>query len=293
MDCQKPFMVGALPCRCQKCFPCLINRRRVWTHRLILEGFLHANSCFATLTYSQENYPKDGSLQKKEVQDWLKRFRRAVEPVNIRFFLAGEYGSKTQRPHYHVALFGIDRFNAGGIDGCSGAVQATWRLGHTFVGELNSKSSAYVCGYVTKKFKEATFELKGRQPEFIRMSLRPGIGAGSVETIVNAISTDPGLDSIVQVGDVPSTLRHSTKLLPIGRYLRGKLRQTLGFSEPTKAPQDALKKYIQETLPELRKSYQLAAQGTSRTGQEIMLDELKQKSCNLRARHKLHFKETL
>lgn len=38
----------------------------------------------------------------------MKRLRKYLEPVKVRFFACGEYGDNTYRPHYHLILFGCD-----------------------------------------------------------------------------------------------------------------------------------------------------------------------------------------
>ena len=97
------------------------------------------------------------------------------------------------------------------------------------LGSLTPESSQYIAGYVTKKM---TFRddprLKGRHPEFSRMSLRPGIGATFVDEIASTLLT-AGTDT--GSSDVPSALRHGNRILPLGRYLRGRLRERLGHGK--------------------------------------------------------------
>jgi hypothetical protein len=65
-------------------------------------------ACFITLTYDDRNLPNDHSLNKKHFQNFLKRFRKAIHPQKIRYFMCGEYGDDTWRPHYHAIIFGYD-----------------------------------------------------------------------------------------------------------------------------------------------------------------------------------------
>lgn len=224
-------MMGVLECPCGGCLPCRINRRRVWAHRILLESFKHGDSCFATLTYDNEHCPD--VLDKSHYQKFFKRLRRALFPRTIRYFLAGEYGEITHRPHFHAAIFGLDRITGGGVDGKGGLVQELWERGFTSVGELNFESAQYIAGYLTKKVVGDEYSVR----EFSRMSLRPGIGAGAMDDVARSLSGDVGLDSVAAACDVPTVLRHGKRLLPLGRYLRRQLRGKLGFASKDTPPE--------------------------------------------------------
>lgn len=60
------------------------------------------------------------------------------------------------------------------------------------------------------------------------MSLRPGIGADAMERVAVLWKNYPLAQRIV---DVPPVLRHNRNLLPLGRYLRRRLRKELGRDE--------------------------------------------------------------
>lgn len=182
---------------------------------------MHQASAFVTLTYGKEHHPADGSLVPKHFTDWLKRLRAAVHPIRFRYYGVGEYGGNTWRPHYHAALFGI----------CPDPtlMSSTWPMGFTMVGPLTPQSMAYVAGYVCKKMTRADdSRLSGRVPEFARMSLRPGIGANAMEPVANALQTEHGARLVAQLADVPMTLTHGRQLMPLGRYLRTRLRTEVG-----------------------------------------------------------------
>lgn len=63
------------------------------------------------------------------------------------------------------------------------------------------------------------------------MSLRPGIGAGAMLALADALNTPTGAASVALHGDVPTQLRHEGKSLPLGRYLRRKVREEMGFDD--------------------------------------------------------------
>lgn len=238
MLCRNPYIKGGKAFGCGSCAPCLVNRRRMWTHRIMLESLMHRDNAFVTLTYDDEHLPKGGSLAPEEVRDWLKRFRKSIEPGRVRYYAVGEYGETSNRPHYHVALFGYPKCRFGNsrysrerqecCDVCD-KVRNTWGLGNVFVGALETKSAQYVAGYVTKKMTRFDDpRLNGRHPEFCRMSLKPGIGADAMWDVASVLMQFNLVDT---EGDVPSSLRHGRRLLPLGRYLRRKLRVMVGREE--------------------------------------------------------------
>lgn len=245
MLCSNPYIQGMHCFPCGQCMPCRFNRRRMWTHRIMLEAVQRTDNCFITLTYDEDHLPPGGSLAPEEARNWLKRFRKSVAPSRIRYYLVGEYGDQTHRPHYHAAIFGYPscscasqpfvRRRTAHCAICDN-VRSTWGLGEVFVGTLEVHSAQYIAGYVTKKMTApGDPRLNGRYPEFARMSLRPGIGADAMHEVASVLM-ELGLDTTE--GDVPSALRHGSRTLPLGRYLRRKLRLLLGKDE--KAPDHVL-----------------------------------------------------
>lgn len=184
------------------------------------------------------------SLHPKDIQDWLKRFRKAIEPLRIRYYVVGEYGDDTERPHYHIAIFGypgclngLTQFGRGRDNCCSvcNMVRDTWKYGNIYVGSLTPESASYICGYVTKKMtSKDDIRLSGRYPEFARMSRRPGLGLMAMDEVADVLIE---YDLMDKLEDVPVSLRHGSKIMPLGRYLRSKLRVLMGGIE--KAPYNA------------------------------------------------------
>lgn len=197
---------------------------------MILEALKHDGSSFVTLTYADEHLPEGGSLCPRDPQLFLKRLRKAIHPLKLRYYLVGEYGDRTFRPHYHLALFGVPQeayqtiADAWSVNGSP--------LGHVVVGSLTFESAGYVAGYVTKKMtSEDDPRLGGRHPEFARMSTRPGIGADAMDDIADLLFTKAGCAELARLGDVPFILKHGGKSMPLGRYLRRKLREKVGIPE--------------------------------------------------------------
>lgn len=256
MLCQKPFTRGMHAYPCGQCMPCRFNRRRIWAHRIMLEASQHGDNTFVTLTYSDQNIPRTSTdlptLDPKHLQDWLKRLRFINRELRIRYFAVGEYGDETWRPHYHLALFGHPNCQRGQTDlrreWCCGfcqSIKSSWGKGAVMLAELNVNSAQYVAGYVTKKMTRTDDpRLSGRHPEFSRMSLRPGIGHDFMHEVASTMLSF-NLDQ--SQADVPSALRHGNRTLPLGRYLRNKLRTMIG--KEGKAPQETLDEQAEEMRP--------------------------------------------
>lgn len=229
--------------------------RRQWTSRLLLEASLHAASWFVTLTYSEEHLPKDGCVWPRVLQLFMKRLRERVrEP--LRFYGCGEYGGFLGRPHYHLALFGlVDRGHVEPGDvrfygECSCSLCKAWGMGGVSRRPLEPETAAYVAGYTVDKCTDDMRVVRGeRAPEFARMSLRPGIGRGAVSAIAEGVRSPGGQAFLQSEGDVPGQIRQRGKLWPLGRYLRGKVRQEMGMDP--RVPFDTFERVQREAVAEL------------------------------------------
>ncbi len=123
------------------------------------------------------------------------------------------------------------------------------------VGELTAESAGYIAGYVTKKMtKKDDPRLNGRHPEFSRMSNRPGIGAKAMVDVGLSIYQNPGaFQAMVEEGDVTSVLQHGRKKLPLGRYLKGKRRESFDLPPTGVESKSSLKR--KEEMRKLREVY--------------------------------------
>lgn len=148
---------------CGKCPACLTNRREEWSVRLLEEYKDSKYATFVTLTYNDENFPKDFSISKREVQLFIKRLRKFQ---NVRYYAVGEYGTTTYRPHYHFILFSDHNIED--------SVLKAWSKGHVKFGEVNIKSILYVCKYHVNR----TSYPDGLSPPFVLMSKKPPLGVG-------------------------------------------------------------------------------------------------------------------
>lgn len=170
---------------CGQCLECQQRKSNEWSHRIMDEAYCHPNNCFITLTYNNEHLPSDGMLVRRDVQLFIKRLRKFLQPDKIRVFYCGEYGKKRSRPHYHVIVFGWkpnDLFfwqqDKKAKLYRSPTLEKLWTFGFSSVGDLTLDSALYCAKYMQKQYNYAPN--KGWVKPFIGMSNRPGIGYYSI-----------------------------------------------------------------------------------------------------------------
>jgi len=190
---------------CGQCVDCRLQKAAHWACRCVHEASLYEKNSFITLTYAPKFLPKDLSINKNDLKNFIRRLRRHFEPKNlcdpydhIRYYACGEYGEKgTKRPHYHALLFNCDfndkellrgssyrqlknHFQKGAICDLykSKTLAKIWPYGFSTIGEVTLDSAGYVARYVMKKITGDLAEehYKQRTPEFALMSRMPGIG---------------------------------------------------------------------------------------------------------------------
>lgn len=229
------FSYDFLPCG--NCLSCRLDRARDWTVRALLESKYHDDNWFVTLTYNDDHlcynqveipvldYVSDNiahynyvlsdeftgksTLVKKHLADFLKRLRKNYEFDNhISFLACGEYGSITQRPHYHLCLFGLklddleewkktdlgySLYNSEFLNRCwsreckdgessdfvSGNGHPHRYIGHVVIAPLTYESAGYVARYTMKKAGDDYQWLYDDfliEREFVTASRNPALG---------------------------------------------------------------------------------------------------------------------
>ena len=183
---------------CGKCRGCRAEQRRQWMIRIVHEASMHDSNYFVTLTYSDKELPENGAVNPAHFRQFIKDLRRGLASSAgkrgrradaISYYGCGEYGERSQRPHYHAVLFNLefldcrphaDRGDAGVWQ--SASLEAVWKRGLSELGSVTEASAAYVAGYVNKKARdvETTYYNSETgevlQAPFARMSNRPAIG---------------------------------------------------------------------------------------------------------------------
>lgn len=181
----RPFRVP-----CGKCIGCQLERGRQWAVRMMHEASLHEENCFVTLTYDDEHLPAGGSLVVEHFQGFMKRLRARIHPKRVRFYHAGEYGTRYGRPHYHAILFGFDfpdkveSHRRGDFPvWTSDLLSSLWPGGRAELGTCTFESAAYIARYVVGTSSKAVVGVDADgvacelQREYSTMSRNPGIGA--------------------------------------------------------------------------------------------------------------------
>lgn len=139
--------------RCGRCMACRLTKAADWSARILHEFHqFDYSGCFVTLTYNDESLPPGGNLVKKDLQNFIKRLRKDVAPLKIKYFACGEYGEDpihTKRPHYHAIILGIRPYQ-------KQVIEDAWSLygtkkGHVVVGSVTDQSINYTTKYITKK----------------------------------------------------------------------------------------------------------------------------------------------
>lgn len=181
---------------CGQCIGCRLERSRQWAVRCMHEAQLHELNSFITLTYADNQVPAGNSLNHRDFQLFMKRLRKHFKGQKIRFYMCGEYGETFSRPHFHACLFGIDFLDKEPITKLasqaklfrSATLERLWPHGYSTVGAVTFESAAYIARYVMKKITgdqakphytwiDENGEITEREPEYNKMSLKPGIGA--------------------------------------------------------------------------------------------------------------------
>lgn len=189
-QCLSPFTKkdtrNAFPCG--KCYTCKMRRIHGWAFRLQQQGLVSESALFITLTYDTTHVPitPNGfmSLNKNDLQLFWKRLRKrhhkrsGLSHLKISYYVAGEYGGETHRPHYHAIVF-----NAHPDD-----ISEAWKqtppnrpddeptpIGHIHFGTLTIASIVYTLKYISKDSIIPIHKRDDRTKEFSNMS--KGLGA--------------------------------------------------------------------------------------------------------------------
>lgn len=133
---------------CGRCMECLHRRSQGWTLRLMQEAKRSSSCAFLTLTYEAVPLSRNGlpTLLKPDFQDFMKRLRHKTHN-KLKYYACGEYGSETNRPHYHAIIYNMPlKFIKD-----TQVMDETWDRGITHIVPGNELTMAYVTKYINKR----------------------------------------------------------------------------------------------------------------------------------------------
>lgn len=159
---------------CGKCTNCKIRRTKEWSLRLAMEATQWEDIQFVTLTFSNDYVYIENrvtgelkeSLMIRDIQLYIKRVRtelfRAGWHFPIKYYAVGEYGPRTNRPHYHLLVFGVPKYIGPII------LNDCWKYGFTYIKDFVPQQCNYVAGYIQKKLygDERKYLYDGVEPPF-------------------------------------------------------------------------------------------------------------------------------
>nr|UXQ87980.1 MAG: replication initiation protein [Microvirus sp.] len=182
---------------CKKCKDCKLKKAREWSIRCWHESQMHHENAFVTFTYDDEHLPPYGNLRHSDFQKFIKRFRDKNPELEIKYFMCGEYGDNTHRPHYHAIIFGyyppdavFHRREKGHNYYKSESLDSCWKNGFTDTTSVSYTNAGYLARYSLKKqigsedlqdrytYLDEFDNLQTRQFEYIRMSTGRESGQG-------------------------------------------------------------------------------------------------------------------
>lgn len=160
---------------CGHCVECLAQDSKDWTLRMMLEYEVSDTAWFITLTFDEENCPE--GVTKDDTRRFMnsvrKKYKRMCDQIGIvaqplKYFLVGEYGRESNRPHYHVMLF---NFPCRDWRAFQQFCEEVWHRGFVKVEPCTFETSGYVAKYLTKVDPRSHVSAP-----FRTMSLKPAIG---------------------------------------------------------------------------------------------------------------------
>jgi len=217
----------SFPVPCGRCMPCRVNRSQEWALRIESEMDSAKNAHFLTLTYDEENAPRNDLghtiLHKSDAQKFLKRlryhadqfykvqmeslgFNQTIKIPRIRYFFIGEYGEETFRAHYHAITFNVPTETIKYIE-------RIWGQGFVKIGTVTPQSIRYVTKYITK-VDTRDLELRDLTKPFTLVS--QGMGANYVNEETRAYHSRR--DSLYTINK-----KYKQR---IGKYLENKIHET-------------------------------------------------------------------
>lgn len=210
--------------QCGKCPLCIHSHRMNWLMRCEQESLksLLPNHWFITLTYNEKKVPRKRgvrTLYKRHPQLFFKRLRKAG--FKIKYILVGEYGSETERPHYHMLCW---------TDASFESIDKAWSYGMVHYREMARQTILYTLKYVLNPRQG---DNQQKQREYAVYS--KGIGLSYLTTAMYEYHTGDYQNPVY-------TTLIDQKIVPLPRYYRKKIfTKYQNYLHAVKMYYDALK----------------------------------------------------
>lgn len=193
MSCPTPYVREIngykVPVPCGRCLACRIDRRNMWTWRLLAE-MSGKDAMFVTLTIDDDHMLYPATVKKASVQRFMKRIRRCIN-FPIKYYFVSEYGdpSNTLRPHYHGIIVGLSCGKPLTADvGDIPLVRENWPFGFVKCEPACKTNIRYVLKYLDKMQDDKSYKKLGLEPPFRLMS--KGIGAEWIKSAKLMLNDD-------------------------------------------------------------------------------------------------------
>lgn len=219
---------------CGKCPPCKLRKVREWVFRLRMEEKRSTSAFFLTLTYENPPMSENGfmTLSKRDIQLWFKKLRK-LNKQPLKYYLVGEYGGKTLRPHYHLILFNLEDIEY---------IYQTWEHGFIHQGQVEQASIAYTLKYMDKQTKIPIHNRDDRVPEFSLKS--KGLGDNYITDYAKKYHSDLERNSLHE---------DDGTITAMPRYYRMKLLTEQQRRQQTKIIQQKVNDDLQKQKDEFQK----------------------------------------
>lgn len=161
IECTLGHIADYVPVPCGHCPECRVANKRRWVGRCVAEMETSKYSYFVTLTFDNEHLR---DVSKRDIQLFIKRLRKVLA---CRYLAVGEYGSLSNRPHYHLILFtedpisDLEIFKRSNFPLYKSAmISKLWSFGFSSIGIASASTVAYTVGYLISKDKKTAFKLQ-------------------------------------------------------------------------------------------------------------------------------------
>lgn len=159
---------------CRKCWQCAERKIDDYVGRCIAESRTAKRTHYVTLTYGRDDndnpdHVRAAVLTYSDVQKWFKTLRNNGFPC--RYLVAGEFGEKKGRTHWHLIIFWSDKHPEVKLRK-KRTVQGLWEKGFSYWEQTTPENMRYCCKYVQKDQQGAD----NRQGHFV-MSKKPPLGS--------------------------------------------------------------------------------------------------------------------